>query len=257
MPSGRDLPALHFSFSIDRFASGCGALLVCFQFRFVYSHQFMVIAVTALLSGPTLTRFDGRSHHSVMGGILVVHALSLSLLLSFFSSILVQPKDCPAFQHWAGSIHKCRTVAAAAATGMAVSTVSDVPISEVSAASDAVTVSSSMLTSAVTTSSWLRPIPASLQSGSVDLLASLVWTAVHSELSGAAGQHHLPSGPPATVGPSMVFTASVSTPPVVSFPSSSVVPMGSGSTSNSSCVIFIRRHSSRDPARYVLTCIFA
>ena len=102
----------------------------------------MVIAVIALLSGLTLTRFDGRSHRSVVSssGILVVHALSLSLLLSVSSSILVQPEDCPAFQCWAGSIHKCRTATAAATTGMAVSTVGEVPISEVSAASGAVTV---------------------------------------------------------------------------------------------------------------------
>ena len=188
----------------------------------------MVIAVIALLSGLTLTRFDCRSHRSVVGsssGILVVHALSLSLLLSFSSSILVQPEDRPAFQLCAGSIRKCRTVTAAATTGMAVSTVGEVPISGVSAASEAVTVSSSMLTSTVTASSGLRPIPASLPSGLADLLASLVRTAVRSELSGAAGHHRLPSGPPATVGPSMAFTASVSTPPVVSLPSSSVVPM--------------------------------
>ena len=100
--SSWDLPALHFSFCVDRFVSGCGALWVCFQLRFVYSHQFMVIAVIALLSELTLTRFDGHSHCSVVGsssGILIVHALSLSLLLSFSSSILVQPEDCQAFQH--------------------------------------------------------------------------------------------------------------------------------------------------------------
>ena len=100
----------------------------------------MVIAVIALLSELTLTRFD-HCYRSVMGcssGIFAVHALSLSLLLSFSSSISVQPKDCSAFQHWAGSTHKCCTVTAAATTGMAVSNVSDVPISEVRAASDAV-----------------------------------------------------------------------------------------------------------------------
>ena len=160
------------------------------------------------------TQFD-RSHRSIVGsssGILVVHALSLSLLLSFSSSISVQPEDHSSFQRWAGLIHKCCTVTTAAATGMAVSTVSEVPISEVtqvSAASDAVTVSSSMLTSTVTTSSGLRPIPASCPGGLANLLASLVRTAVCSELSGAAGQHCLSSGPPATV----------------SLPSSSVVPM--------------------------------
>ena len=68
-------------------------------------------------------------------------------------------------------------------------------------------------------------VETSLPSGLADLLASLVRTAVRSELSGAAGHHRLPSGSPATVGPSMAFTASVSTPPVVSLPSSSVVPM--------------------------------
>ena len=105
----------------------------------------MVIAVIALLSGLTLTRFD-RSVVGSSSGILVVHALSLSLLLSFSSSISVQPEDRSSFQRWAGSIHKCCMVTAAAATGMAVSTVGEVPISEVtqvSAASDAVTVSSS------------------------------------------------------------------------------------------------------------------
>ena len=99
----------------------------------------MVIAVIALLNGLTLTWFDCRSHRSVVGsssGILVVHALSLSLL-SFSSSILVQPEDRPVFQRWAGSIRKCRMVTAAATTGMAVSTVGEVPISEVSAASEA------------------------------------------------------------------------------------------------------------------------
>ena len=173
----------------------------------------MVIAVIALLSELTLTRFD-RSYRSVMGcssGIFIVHALSLSLLLSFsqFSPRTVQPF----------------TVTATATTGMVVSTVGEVPISKVRAASNAVTVSSSMLTSTTTTSSGSRPIPASLPGGLADLLAFLIRTAVRSELSGAAGHHRLPSGPPTTVGPSMALTASVSTPPVVSLPSSLVVPM--------------------------------
>ena len=173
----------------------------------------MVIAVIALLSGLTLTRFDSF-HCSVVGfssGILSFMLFTFHYF-SFSSSITVQPEDRSAFQRWAGSIHKCCMVTAAATTGMAVSTVSEVPISEVSAVT-------------ITMSSGSRPIPASLLGGLADLLASLVRTAVHSELLGAAGQHHLPSSPPVTGGPSMALTASVSTPLVVSLPSSLFVPM--------------------------------
>ena len=206
----------------------------------------MVIAVIALLSGLTLTRFDSF-HCSVVGfssGILSFMLFTFHYF-SFSSSITVQPEDRSAFQRWAGSIHKCCMVTAAATTGMAVSTVSEVPISEVSAVT-------------ITMSSGSRPIPASLLGGLADLLASLVRTAVHSELLGAAGQHHLPSSPPVTGGPSMAFD-SISLHTTGSFaPFLFVCADGSGSTSNSSRVIFIQLCSSpQDSTRYVLTCIFA